>query len=332
MINLMSNFNFWLLILLGLILGRVGALLTELFSYLLAEYREKELNPKKDPKVVEEQTLSTAKKSTKTVDNNEENPVEAKKLPPIWPFILQYQKEWGFCPGSWAVKKIDSLWCKDINKKANLPPLRPFIIELLMALVFVLLLYFVGWKYILLEYLIFAFALITVSAIDIENHILPDSFTLTGIVIGLLGALLNPEGAREFWPALAGVFMGGGFLWLVAEFYYSLRKEEGLGGGDIKLLAWIGAVLTWKAVPFVILLSCFMGLLTGVLIMVFKSCKNYLKKEPLPQPTGKSLSKKLLPASYLKQELPFGPYLAFSALVYIFNGQKLAEIYLSWFF
>ena len=212
-------------------------------------------------------------------------------------FFLQCQKEWGHLPCSWVLKKI---------KKKNVP-VRPFILELLMGSIFVCLFYSVGWKYILLEYLIFVFALLVASAVDLEQMILPDSLTLSGIVLGLLGALLNPETGREFFPSLAGVLMGGGFLWSVAIFYYALRKEEGLGGGDIKLLAWIGAVLTWKAVPFVILLSCFTGLITGF-VMMFRSKEG------------------------LQQSIPFGPYLAFSAFVYIIYGEELAHSYLSLFY
>ena len=211
-------------------------------------------------------------------------------------FSLKCCDQWGYLPFIGFFKIL----------KRQKYPVRPLVIELLMAVLFVLLFQFVGWKYLLLEYLIFTFALVVASAVDLEQMILPDSLTLSGIVIGLAGALLNPEYGREFWPALAGVLMGGGFLWFIAVLYYYLRKEEGLGGGDIKLLAWIGAVLTWKAVPFVILLSCFTGLFTGI-IMMFRS-KNYLQ-----------------------QSIPFGPYLAFSAWVYIFYGKELAHLYLSFF-
>ena len=212
-------------------------------------------------------------------------------------FFLEFQNNWGWIPCSWIVKKI----------KREKPPFRPFAIELSMAICFILLWQIVGWKYMLLEYLLFTFALVVASAVDLEHQILPDSLTLSGILIGLTGALLNPEAGREFWPAFGGMLMGGGFLWFIALFYYALREEEGLGGGDIKLLAWIGAVLTWKAIPFVILLSCFIGLFAGILMM-FKS-KNYLK-----------------------QAIPFGPYLSFSALAYIFWGQELAIKYLSFFY
>jgi leader peptidase (prepilin peptidase)/N-methyltransferase len=98
---------------------------------------------------------------------------------------------------------------------------------------------------------------------------------------------------------------GGGFLWSIAYVYLLLRKEEGMGGGDVKLLAWIGAVLGWVAVPFVILVSSVLGGLVGLLTM---------SKE-----------------KGLKSTIPFGPYLAAAALLYIFGGSRLAEWYFSLF-
>ena len=101
-----------------------------------------------------------------------------------------------------------------------------------------------------------------------------------------LGAVLNPEVGRELWPACAGLLMGGGFLWLVALLYYAVRKEEGLGGGDVKLLAWMGAVLTWKAIPFIILTACFFAVVLS-LLGSFQS------------------------GEWLKKNIPFGPLFGF---------------------
>ncbi len=175
------------------------------------------------------------------------------------------------------------------------------LIELITALLFMGLYLKIGWQWLLLEYLIFSFALVVVTFIDFDHMILPDVFTLSGIVIGLAGALLNPE--RSFFNALGGMLMGGGFLWAVAAVYYLLKKEEGMGGGDIKLLAWIGAVLGWMSIPFVILVSSLVGSLVG-LAVAFKA------------QTG------------LKSAIPFGPYLVLAALIYIFVGEELA----SWYF
>lgn len=165
-------------------------------------------------------------------------------------------------------------------------------VELFTAVTFAGLYWKFGWSWFLLEYLLFAFALIVSSVIDLDHMILPDSFTLSGIVIGLIGALLNPD--RAFFDAALGVLLGGGFLYAIAYYYVVVRKIEGMGGGDIKLLAWIGAVLGWKCLPFVIIASSFVGLFFGVFYMM-KSKKG------------------------LQTGIPFGPYLSIAALLYIFT-------------
>ena len=100
--------------------------------------------------------------------------------------------------------------------------------------------------------------------------------------------------------------LGGGFLWAVAYIYFIVRKDEGMGGGDIKLLAWIGAVLGWTSVPFVILSSSVIGSLVGLIVM-WKS------------------------KSGLKASIPFGPYLALAAVLYIVCGRELGQWYIELF-
>lgn len=179
------------------------------------------------------------------------------------------------------------------------------LVEFIMAGLFALAYHFVGPSWYLLEILFLVFGLVTVSFIDIDHFILPDVFTLSGIVIGLVGALLNPE--REFLDSLLGVLLGGGFLWLIAYSYFLFRKEEGMGGGDIKLLAWIGAVLGWKAVPFVIISSSIFGSIIGILL-AWKTQKG------------------------LKTIIPYGPYLALGAVLYIYGGESIGLWYLQLFF
>ena len=164
--------------------------------------------------------------------------------------------------------------------------------ELLMACLFAGLFLHIGWKWFLLETLLFAFALVTAGAIDWDSMILPDVFTLSGIALGLLGAAINPE--RGFLESLFGCLLGGGILWLAGAIYYFLRNREGLGGGDIKLLAWIGSVLSWRDVPFVMLVSCLMGALAGLVLMLRG------KKE------------------VFQTAIPFGPCLAAAAMICLF--------------
>lgn len=177
-------------------------------------------------------------------------------------------------------------------------------VEIIMGGLFALAYVKLGWTWTLLEIIPFIFGLVVVTFIDLDQFLLPDVFTYSGIILGLAGAALNPE--RSFAESVVGVLLGGGFLWSIAYIYFLLRKEEGMGGGDIKLLAWIGAILGWKAIPFVILCASVTGSLIG-LAAALRSQKG------------------------MKTMIPFGPYLALGAVVYIFAGESLARWYLEFF-
>jgi leader peptidase (prepilin peptidase)/N-methyltransferase len=179
----------------------------------------------------------------------------------------------------------------------------PFV-ELLMGSLFAVAFYYFGFSWNFTEALVFLFPLVICVFIDFDHMILPDELTLSGIVIGLVGSLLNPD--RAFLDAFLGVLMGGGFLWALAYLYFVFTKNDGMGGGDIKLLAWIGAVLGWEAIPFVILISAITGSVVGLLFAI-KSKEG------------------------LKTAIPFGPYLALGGVLYMFGGQTIGDWYLSLF-
>ncbi len=189
------------------------------------------------------------------------------------------------------------------NCKTNISIRYP-LVELINGFLFLGLYLKLGISWTLLESIVFVWSLTVASFIDLDHMILPDKFTLSGIVIGLVGAILSPE--REWMPAVLGVLIGGGFLWAIAYLYFLIRKEEGMGGGDIKLLAWIGAVLGWTAVPFVILVSSILGTVIGVLLL-------------------------LRSKNGMKTMIPFGPYLSMAAVLYIFCGRTLANWYFELF-
>lgn len=187
------------------------------------------------------------------------------------------------------------------------------VIEFVMACLFlaVYLTYGVSWTTV--EYFILVFGLVTASVIDYEHFLLPDLITYSGIVIGLVGAALNPE--RAFVESLIGFAFGGGILWLVAYVYFVFTGREGLGGGDIKLLAWLGSLLGWKSIPFIILVSSIVGSLFGVGISLIN------KK------TKSNNDNKLL-----QTMIPFGPFIALAALLYIFGLKSVGSWYIQLFF
>ena len=129
-------------------------------------------------------------------------------------------------------------------------------VEGLTAVVFVLQAVAIGLDWLLLPRLVFAAALIVLFAIDLEHQILPDVITLPGIVLGFACSSSCPPG----WvSSLLGIAVGGGLPWLLAEFYVRVRGMEGLGFGDVKMLAMIGAVLGWPLVLLTLLLASCSG-------------------------------------------------------------------------
>jgi len=148
---------------------------------------------------------------------------------------------------------------------------------------------------------LFCSALVVITFIDIEHQIIPDEISLSGIVIGFICSFFLK--GHSWLNSLLGILLGGGTLLLVAYTYQRLTGKDGMGGGDIKLLAMMGAFLGWKAVPFIIFASSLVGSLIGISIMLFQ------KKDG-------------------KLAIPFGPYLAFGAVLYIFYGKPLIRWYL----
>ena len=187
---------------------------------------------------------------------------------------------------------------------------RPFsirypLVEFLTGLLFVWVFYLYGFSWTTVEMLILVFGLMVGSFIDMDHMILPDEITIGGTIVGLIGAALNPE--RQFSEALIGVLVGGGTLWLVAYIYYIFTGREGLGGGDIKLLAFIGSMLGWKSIPFVILCSSTVGAVFGLIL----SRKN---------------------EDGLRTVIPFGPFIALAAFLYLSGLKSVGIWYLQLFF
>ena len=177
------------------------------------------------------------------------------------------------------------------------------IVELMTALLFVIVVWLTPPGPLLVSRLLLVCILIALFGIDLEHQILPNSITLPGIVAGVLLSLIAPPGWRD---ALLGVLLGAGILYAIAGGYYLWRREEGLGMGDVKMLAMIGAFLGWKAVLVTMVLSSFSGAAIGLALIA-------------AQRGG------------MKLALPFGTFLAIGALVAMFVGQPLIDWYSGFF-
>ncbi len=151
--------------------------------------------------------------------------------------------------------------------------------------------------------LAFAFlcALIVITFVDFDYQIIPDAISLPGIGIGFAAALVL--GDPSWTASLAGILLGGGLLWGVAEGYHWLTGREGMGGGDIKLLAMIGAFLGWQAVPVTLMIASLAGTAVGVTLMVLQRRDS-------------------------RTAIPFGPFLAVGAACALFWGDALIAWYI----
>jgi leader peptidase (prepilin peptidase)/N-methyltransferase len=148
---------------------------------------------------------------------------------------------------------------------------------------------------------LFCSLLLIITMIDLDTFLIPDILSLPGIALGLALSFFTPR--LSWWESLMGIILGAGIFYLIAAAYALVRHKEGLGGGDIKLLGMIGAFIGWKGVPFTILVSSVSGAIVAL---------------PLMWRSGKGLG----------SALPFGPFLAFGAISYIFWG----ELFYRWYF
>jgi leader peptidase (prepilin peptidase)/N-methyltransferase len=176
------------------------------------------------------------------------------------------------------------------------------VIELLCGLFAMAIWMHYGYSLSALIYFILIAALLLITFIDIDHRIIPDIISLPGIPLGFLSSFILPQ--LGWSDSLLGIAAGGGSLLAVAWGYQMVTGKEGMGGGDIKLLAMIGAFLGWKGVLFTIMASSLIGTVVGVVVM-------------------------LRAGRDMKMAMPFGPFLAMGAIIYIYLGPQLIEWYLN---
>jgi leader peptidase (prepilin peptidase)/N-methyltransferase len=186
------------------------------------------------------------------------------------------------------------------------------LVELLNGILYWSVLKYFGMGWHLLFLFAFVSAMIVIIFIDLEFQLIPDVITIPGVVIGILGASLilpDPFVYSSFYPfanipivgfvnSAAGMLLGGGLFYLIA-----VVSKGGMGGGDIKMMAMVGAFMGWKAVLLTTFIGSLTGSLAGIFLMVFK---------------GKGR----------KTKIPFGPFLSFGAIITLFSGGSI----LRWYF
>ncbi|MDX8402799.1 MAG: prepilin peptidase [Mariprofundaceae bacterium] len=172
------------------------------------------------------------------------------------------------------------------------------LLELLMGLSWAALAWHFGFSVVLWQALLLVSLLWVLTLIDLETGLLPNALTFPGIVIGLIFAYWF----GYFQDAVMGAVIGYGVFWLVARLFLLITGREGMGYGDFKLLAMLGAFMGWQALPFIVFVSSLVGAVIGSISL-------------------------LVAKKHMRAEIPFGPYLAAAGMVWFLWGAEILHWY-----
>ena len=211
--------------------------------------------------------------------------------------------------------------------------IRYFLVELLTGICFMLVFHaFSSYPAAVFVYWIVTGCLIVITFIDLDHFIIPDEISLPGIIFGLgfsifmvyfptlqPGFIISIPGITSLWAgkyiplfnSLTGLLLGGGSLYLIGVIAKAILKKDAMGGGDVKLLAFLGAFLGWQLILLTIMLSSLVGSIIG-------SIQLYAAK--------KETEKSQLATDHY---IPFGPYLALGAFISMIWGNQLIEWYIA---
>ena len=191
--------------------------------------------------------------------------------------------------------------CRSCKKAISF---RYFIVELLTASVFLLLFYHYGISAELFVFAALCAALIVVSFVDLAIQEIPDEISLPGIAIGLIFGFIFPaqlgQDTRLFGLAYSflGLFAGGGLIYLMGLLGEAMFKKEAMGGGDVKLMAMLGAFLGWKLIILAFFMAPFFGSIVGIAAKIRKK----------------------------EETIPYGPHLSIAAIVALLWGEKILKL------
>lgn len=186
--------------------------------------------------------------------------------------------------------------CRTCGERIS--PMYPAV-EIVTALIFAGALAWYGATPLFAVRLVFACAMLVLFVVDLQHQILPNEITLPGIAAGLAASVFLEPGFRD---ALIGAVAGAGILWVIAFAYERLRHQEGLGFGDVKMLAMIGAFLGWPSMLLTLVVASFLGSLVGLSLIA----------------SGRG---------DLGSKLPFGTFLAAAAVVSALVGPGVVAWY-----
>ncbi|MFT5722021.1 MAG: leader peptidase (prepilin peptidase)/N-methyltransferase [Motiliproteus sp.] len=182
-------------------------------------------------------------------------------------------------------------------------PKRYPLVELASGLLSALIAYQFGFSPLMLAVLLLTWVLIALTMIDFDHQLLPDSLTLPllwmGLIVNSFGLLTDLQSA--LWGAVAGYLVLWGVYWL----FKLVTGKEGMGYGDFKLLAALGAWMGWQMLPLIVILSSFVGAALGISLILFKGRDQ-------------------------QQPMPFGPFLAIAGWIALLWGPDIVNGYLRW--
>lgn len=178
------------------------------------------------------------------------------------------------------------------------------VVEVMCGLLSAFTVYHFGWSWQTLFALILTWGLLALFFIDLEHQLLPDEITLGLLWLGLIAALgqlfVKPQ------DAIIGAIVGYISLWLIGWIFKKIRRIEGIGYGDYKLLALLGAWTGWQQLPFIIIAASLVGAIIGIMLIFIRKINR-------------------------RTPIPFGPYLCIAGWLALFYGPQIMRYYLHFF-
>ncbi len=192
--------------------------------------------------------------------------------------------------------------CRNCKSKIHL---QYFLVELISATSFLLIYYLYGISITTLLLIILIIFFIIIFFIDLKHYIIPNELTFPLMLIGFIKSFdpnLNQSLFPNYINSLIGGFFGYSIIWLIIFFYKTLRKKEGMGLGDAKLIAVVGFWFGWFSIPFVIFISSMVALIFSIPSLIKKTRD-------------------------MSTQIPFGPFIIIGCLIYVTFANQIKNLF-----